>query len=303
MEQNDMVLPAPITGQNSYPWLSRKHTFKQMKAISTFTMVLAITLSTTNTAKAQETLTNQSMIDMVKLGFGDPIILSKIKTSNNNFDLTTNALMELKKNNVTDAVISAMMEGASDPTRKVIDMNDHRNPHRPGVYYYDEKGMLVELLPTVASSAKTRNTLGAAMSYGIAKAKVVSQVPEASARKQFNQVPKFYFYFNQQTVAFDQQSIGYYGFTSASSPSEFLLVRMDVKKGVREVLIGSANNYTSESGIDQRQAIHFELVSVAPGIFEVSTNALGDGEYCFLYSGIAPSAGSQQKVYDFGVHK
>ena len=44
-----------------------------------------------------EVLTNQSIIDMLELGFSNDIIVTKINTSKNNFDTSIQALKELKK--------------------------------------------------------------------------------------------------------------------------------------------------------------------------------------------------------------
>ena len=62
-------------------------------------------------ANAQkEVLTNSQVIEMSKIGLGKQIILDKIKTSGENFDLTANSLIELKKAGVDDEIITLMIE-------------------------------------------------------------------------------------------------------------------------------------------------------------------------------------------------
>lgn len=263
-----------------------------------FILTLAFVSTCIFQVKAQETLTNLSIVQMVAMGFDQSIIESKINTSSNDFDVSTSALLALQQDSVPNAVIAAMMTAANDPSKKVVDMNDFRTPHRPGIYYYDAKGDLVELLSTVTNGTKTRNRLGSAYSYGISKAKVVSQVSGTEARLSFKKVPKFYFYFNQQTSSFDNQGL-YYGFGTASSPNEFVLARMEIRKGTRELVVFSVNSFTQEHGVNEKQAVSYEISQVDQGIFEVSVGDIGPGQYCFLYSGSAPS--SQTRVYDFGI--
>lgn len=261
-----------------------------------FILTLAFVSTCIFQVKAQETLTNLSIVQMVAMGFDQAIIESKINTSSNDFDVSTSALLALQQDSVPNAVIAAMMTAANDPSKKVVDMNDFHNPHRPGIYYYDSQGKLVELLSTVTNGTKTRNVLGSVASRGLAKVKYVSRIAGVAARKEFDKVPKFYFYFNQQVAAFDQHNLGY-GFGSAASPNEFMLARFEVKNATREMLISSGNSYTQEVGLDEKNAVTFEISQVGAGIFEVTTHNLPSGQYCFLYGGDA----TYSRVYDFGI--
>src|SRR5215510_4731616 len=58
---------------------------------------------------AQETLSNQSVVEMVKAGLSERVIIAKIRTSPTSFDTSTDALIALKKNGVSEKVIEAMM--------------------------------------------------------------------------------------------------------------------------------------------------------------------------------------------------
>jgi hypothetical protein len=64
-------------------------------------------------ANAQtEILTNATVIEMSNIGLDKEIILKKIGESKNNFDVSANALIELKKANVANEVIALMLEKA-----------------------------------------------------------------------------------------------------------------------------------------------------------------------------------------------
>lgn len=273
-----------------------------MKTRNLFRTIAAILIALTAPCSwAQEVLTNQQLIQMAELGMGDAIILSRIENTNNDFDASTTALMALKKAGLSDAVLAKVIEAANNTARKVVDPNDPLAPHRPGIYYFNASGSFAELLPTVTSQTKDKGRIGTALSYGIAKTKVVSLIAGANARTQLPEAKVFYFYFNQQSASFDQNTIVFYGFQQATSPNEFTLARLDEVKGARELETGSVNIRGSEFGIDEKHTRPFEIEQVGPGVYKVTTSGLAVGEYCFVYSGAAPYGHSQQKLYDFGV--
>jgi hypothetical protein len=57
-------------------------------------------------------LTNSDIIALKQGGFGDEVIISKIKASGSDYKLEVNDLLELKKAGVSDAVISSMLEAS-----------------------------------------------------------------------------------------------------------------------------------------------------------------------------------------------
>lgn len=61
-------------------------------------------------AQAQEKLTNQDVVKMVKAGLSAEIISAAIKSAKTEFDTSTMALKELKKHGVPDSVILTMLE-------------------------------------------------------------------------------------------------------------------------------------------------------------------------------------------------
>ncbi|MDQ3323805.1 MAG: hypothetical protein M3525_15430, partial [Acidobacteriota bacterium] len=65
-------------------------------------------------AQTQEVLTNQSVVDMIKSGFSEEIIIAKIKSSRNSFDTSSSALQTLKKSGASNGVMMAMMQGSSN---------------------------------------------------------------------------------------------------------------------------------------------------------------------------------------------
>ena len=72
-------------------------------------------------ASAADVLTNDAVVAMVKAGLGDEVVIGKIKISQNQFDLSTQALLRLKEDGVGPAVIKAMVETAAPPAPKTAE--------------------------------------------------------------------------------------------------------------------------------------------------------------------------------------
>ena len=62
---------------------------------------------------AQEVLTNDSVIGMVKAGLAEGVIIQKIRASQRKFDTSTDGLIKLKTAAVPDKVIEAMITGGA----------------------------------------------------------------------------------------------------------------------------------------------------------------------------------------------
>ena len=61
----------------------------------------------------EEVLDNQAIIDMVKMGLSDDVIIAKISTDKNTFDTSVSALRVLVDNNVSNAIIEEMVYAKS----------------------------------------------------------------------------------------------------------------------------------------------------------------------------------------------
>jgi hypothetical protein len=82
-----------------------------------FLTVLFLFLASATFAQT-EVLTNATVIEMSKIGLEKEIILRKINDSKNTFDVSATALIELKKANVADEVITLMLDKAASKTEK-----------------------------------------------------------------------------------------------------------------------------------------------------------------------------------------
>jgi hypothetical protein len=86
-----------------------------MKPLAAVLLTLVLACATVDSTYAQgaavrEVLSNDSIIKLAKAGFKESTIISLIRTSPVSFDITTAKLVVLKKNNVSEKIITAMIE-------------------------------------------------------------------------------------------------------------------------------------------------------------------------------------------------
>lgn len=90
--------------------------------VSLFCCVLLVVALSSPFIGAQDMVTNARVIEMTKLGLGDDIIIARMKTGSCQFALSDSDLAQLKKANVSDKVIAAMLE-ASVVTRPRVNVD------------------------------------------------------------------------------------------------------------------------------------------------------------------------------------
>lgn len=261
-------------------------------------MLAALSISTTAFAQ-HEKLTNQSILDMIELGFSEDVILTKIKTSEVDFDTSIDALKILKNKGASDAIIMSIMNG----DKKQGEKNGEIAETRTGIYIHND-GQYTKILPTVFSGTKT-NTLGASFSYGIASAKIKSIMSNAeSTNVVTTDMPEFWFYFAKKENDSFHVGASNWWFASATSPNEFALVKLNKKKNKRELVTGKVNVYAGTSlGVDEKYTIPFTIEVINDFTYKVvPKQSIEPGEYCFFYQGTIPQGGfTNQSVFDFSV--
>lgn len=265
-----------------------------------FTMLIVVA---SNGQSNDEVLTNSSVINLCTKGLSPSIIISKIKTSKTNFDVTSDALIKLKEQKISDDIVNAMVEASANTENISGDTNDPNSYHESGIYYYNpiiNKPEMILLEPSVSAQTKTGSGIGSALTYGAASTKTKAKLDGAMAHLQLDEPsPVFYFYFDKGSNLNNSSTF----FASATSPNEFILVKMDAKKKSREFVTGKNNVYSGSAfGVDEKQKIEFEFTKIKTGVYKVtSKNKLMPGEYCFMYAGNSTGYGAAGKVYDFGI--
>ncbi|MGH9846492.1 MAG: hypothetical protein ACREEM_47955 [Blastocatellia bacterium] len=285
-------------------------------SITLLTAFLVIPASPQSAGAGQtqkEVLTNTSVIELVKLGLSDALVIEKIRQSEHNFDTSVEGLRQLKAARVSETVIREMMSprlsgAAAPPASTPIagntvqqDESDPLASREPGIYVAN-KGRVVQIHPTSFSGTKS-NFLGAAFSYGLAKSKMRATVRGASANLTVAQLrPEFYFHFDEDMSTPGLAMTSFTNF-SAASPAEFVLVKMDRKSNSRETVLMEIGMFGSSTGARDKDVREFTFEKLKSGVFKVTPKVnLDPGEYCFYFAGVAGAYGiAGGKLFDFGI--
>ena len=283
-----------------------------MKRVA-FAVVLAA--GTISVQVAAETLNNANVIELVKIGLGDEAVVAKIKSSDADYDTSTSALISLKGQGTSSAVIAAMIDAASKKATLAsealsIDSPDPAVPHAAGVYLLADwlpQPKMVGIDTITSNQTKTGGFLGYALTGGIASMSFKAVVPGASAKVDSTKSrPTFYFYFDQASRG---GSSAVFNAGAVTSPNEFSLVRFAVKDDRREAKVGKFNIGGAKAGVMDKDRIPFSSAQVRPGVYEIRPEAdLISGQYGFMVqvstgggAGMAGMGAMSSKIFDFSV--
>ena len=96
-------------------------------------------------AEKEQPLTNDIVIELVKAGLSDAIVIEKIRASACMFDVTPEALIRLRKTGVSNGVISAMLDRSS-AKKETVASSVEQSPASYGAYI-SGSGRLFKLSP------------------------------------------------------------------------------------------------------------------------------------------------------------
>lgn len=285
-----------------------------------------------------EVVDNQAVLRMHRAGLPGTVIIAKIHASQPSFDTSVEALVELAEAGVPSEVIAeltsvrspasaASAPGYAAPVQQVVHSGQlvvsqkatpaanaparFNDPHcpNPGIFVAGDDGGLQEVDPSAYSGSKTAGALTSVLSHGILSVKSKAMIQGTTSHNRvFSRSPTFYFCFEETETGLSYETAG------ATTPSQFILVSLDVnpKQNARLLVTGKMNRYTGGyAGPPPKYRTDFTFEKLAPGVYRVTVNGLGPGEYCFFYTGsksatsattyglVTPSGGG--KVFDFSV--
>ena len=262
---------------------------KMIRVLLTFVLVVAVSLSLPGAISiAQEVLTNDSVVQMVKGGLPEAVVIAKIKSTPSKFDLKTDSLVNLKKAGVTDKILEAMVSagsggGAAAPSTAAATPAPPAPALAAGalktqdVIYQLVGGKYVEMFATSAN-------LETNMAFFQSKSEVVLEGRKAQYRTS------------------EKQPV----FLSTYSSTDAPLVKLKPgdEHNDRNLKIGSGAfmpfGGTQKMGVRNEDKIAVSIERDPRGFYKVTPSAaLAPGEYGFiLATGFGAGSG---KVYDFGV--
>jgi len=252
-----------------------------------------------------DTLKNSSIIKMTNSKLGDNLILSKIKSSPIDFDISTDALIALKKANVTDVVIAYIVEKQTELDEleaSNLKNNSSTGNHtfqKSGIYFGTDESKFTKLDPTVFSS--TFN--------GVYFPRYVCSLIGNNANYTLTQSTYIYFNFipskkdlnstnNSGSLSEDymdaliNQSVGS---NVAISPNEFKLIKLSVTNKKRSCYWNATISHQIKN-LPSKFIIDFRYEKVSEYTYKIILpEKIIPGQYCFIYLSGA------QKAFDFEI--
>lgn len=300
--------------------------------------MLAIILVASLSANAQnESITNQTILDLLKEGFSSDEIIGAVQngtTRTITFDL--NYMRQLKAAGADKDLITFLQKIAkTDMGYEGVMLWNPTNSSKPVKVYRtnfekESKGFSLGTLAGIAGAAygvgsivgnrKVSGGEAAAVTGGLTLMATTGKdiqklmIPGSKAKVVTGRQPVFRFYFNGKAEGknFESDTANWYEIVmnGIQSPNEFQLIKMDVKenkKGGRRTFPTSMSysvaGFTGTNA-STRQMVNFEVNTINNNIFEVTfKEPLEPGEYCFFYkSGLSNKYFQAQPFgFDFSV--
>lgn len=253
-----------------------------------FAMLLLLTLGTVSMS-AQEPLTDDSIIKLVRAGLSEDLIVQTVNSQPGKYALGADDIVALKRAGVSDKIIGAMLrrnDSASGKSAPSVgpDVSSSGYPTEIGVYIKKDNHW-VEIQPEVINW-KTGGVLKSIASAGIVKGDVNGHLQGRSSRNKVNTPLEFCIYAPEGVAI-----------------TEYQLLRLRDKNEYREFRTVTGGVLHVKGGAT-RDLIDFSGNKVASRTFVVTLQGLSIGEYGFLPPGAftsASSASSLGKMYTFSL--
>ncbi len=259
---------------------------------------------------AQQPLNNEAVIKMSKAGLSDDVIVTSINSNPGAYDTSTDGLVALKKDRVSDKIVSAIIvksagggtasgpaAGATQGFSATAQAPGEGGFGAPasavpagvdsvGVYYQDPGGAWQEV-PAEVVNFKSGGALKHIASAGIVKGDMNGDIGGNRSRLVLKFPASFILYVPEGT-----------------SPGEYQLLRLNVNPDSREFRSVTGGVVHTEGGATQA-AVDFTSKKLAPRIYEITlTTEAGHGEFGFLPPqdmGSGKSMASSGKIYTFSL--
>jgi hypothetical protein len=262
-----------------------------------------------DSASLKKRFTNKDVIEMVKMGLSDDVVISKIRaasavdTNSVSLDTSVDALKVLKEANVPDSVIKVMINPGPPPAAILagaspMTIDPNLPPPEIGVYWKDgSKFTLVH--GQALTNTKAGGKAGSLFTNGLR-----NQHWDATIEGPIS-----------KNIVKDRHPIFYLYVPDGTDASDYVLINLNKKGDHREFQIGSFGGITGgKSGVKRDKELQFRADHMGIRIYKISLdNDLKPGEYAFFMgtgqaSTMAGARGGNRsggaasgRVYDFSV--
>ena len=277
-----------MTGCQMALLVAFRSAFRTQGLFTSLLLAACLLVGSTASVSGQEVMTNETVIQMVKAGFSENVILAKMRSSQTKFDTRTEALIALKQAGTPEKVMQAIVSGGAPPASSAPAASAPAasapaaaapQGGRRGPIYHLSGGKQVELIGTSGDIETSRAP------FSGRKTELVLAGNKAKYRTT------------------DRQP----AFLTTADPADVVLVKLDPGKNDRNLRI-SGSSYVgpyagsvSQRGIRSEDRVDVEAERDQRGFFRIRPrDPLAPGEFAFVFtrtSGTMPGGA----LYDFGV--
>lgn len=252
---------------------------------------LAIFIVETIHSQPKETLTNKDIIELTKAGLSSEIIISKIDKTYCNFNLSTNGIIELKKANVNEMAIKAMIAKMNSSAEMAPTMTSGTSKSTD-VKKVNEAS--IEIINHPYAWVKNKNTL--LLEKGTASLSAKMKLMGFSGTSTYYDLGG-----ETSPVRISiNDSLSFIINTGGGSIPELTLYKTTNSKGKRSAKVSTVQGLVPKKGEKNSDAIIFAATQLKNGIYEIKPSIkLDKGEYLFC-SKITISAASVE-VFAFAI--
>jgi hypothetical protein len=270
---------------------------------SVVVIVLLIVGFHTFSQNKKDTLTNNKIIIMVKNGISDMLIKKAVLNAQYyNFDLTSDGLITLKQNKVSDSIIVTLFDKNKDFSNSAantiqnipISQSSSTSSQeikdlklKPGLYYFDPTENKYIKLPGIRSSMQFRALMTGGMRwyYEFNGAKALRSIGTFS--------PEFYLVegSNQSGTVFE--------------PSRFVLINVEIQKKNRRIDLSNGTfgikSAMGPSFFSERDGmVNPKYTEISEGLYKITfEKKLPNGQYFFAPSQIIKDV--SMEFFEFGI--
>ena len=271
-------------------------------------LVLAGPLRGQDGTAMRKRFTNGDVIDLVKLGLSEDVIVAKIRAMSASeadaisFDTSVEGLKALKAADVPDAVIKAMINPAPPVTvvtaSTAMTIDPNLPPPEVGVYWKDRANFVL-IQGQAVTNAKAGGKAGSFFTDGMRNQHWDATIEGTTSKNTVRERrPTFYLYV-----------------PDGSDSADYALIKLNKKGDRREFQIGSFGGVSGgKSGVKRDKEVSFKAEHMGIRTYKITLDAeLKPGEYAF-FMGTGQSAtmsgarggnrsggAAAGRIYDFSI--
>jgi hypothetical protein len=245
-------------------------------------------------APSDAALTVEEVVKLSRSGFSEELIVTKIKKNGKAFDLSSDELVELKKQGLSDNLIRFLLDPtqpytppappapAPSTTAAAVSAPAKKYPDDPFATLVPTDSGLYSFVGKTPYKVDLKVLLGIHKGK-VLKGKVVAYLagPYAKLRVKAG------------------KNVFYLRLPEGKEVSDLILISL-LEKDDRRELDGLPG---PKGGLNADSVLPFDQVEVGPKLFKLTPPALAAGEYVFFLVGSAePDKGTYGKGYDFGAN-